>query len=74
MLERQESRTPSPNGGLTMALTAAGLGVRLTKRGVYVAQRNGPGGNRRRDIRPDRPPYQTERSVRFRSLRPRLRV
>ncbi len=31
----ERKRTPSPNGGLTMALTAAGLGVRLTKRGVY---------------------------------------
>lgn len=34
-------RTPSPNGGLTMALAAAGLGVRLEKRGVYVLNEAG---------------------------------
>ena len=33
---RDRKRTPSPNGGLTMALAAAGLGVKLTKRGVYA--------------------------------------
>lgn len=35
-LKRDARRTPSPNGGVTMALAAAGLGVRLEKRGVYV--------------------------------------
>lgn len=34
-------RTPSPNGGWTMALIAAGLGVRLEKRGVYVLNEMG---------------------------------
>ncbi len=34
-------RTPSPNGGVTMAPTAAGLGVRLTKRGVYTLNEGG---------------------------------
>lgn len=38
---RERTRTPSPNGGLTMVLTAAGLGVRLTKRGVYVLNATG---------------------------------
>ena len=38
---RERTRTPSPNGGLTMALTAAGLGVKLTKRGVYVLNATG---------------------------------
>ncbi len=38
---RYRTRTPSPNGGLTMALTAAGLGVRLEKRGVYVLNEAG---------------------------------
>ena len=33
---RDRKRTPSPNGGLTMALAAAGLDVNLTKRGVYT--------------------------------------
>ena len=33
---RDRKRTPSPNGGLTMALVAAGLGINLTKRGVYA--------------------------------------
>lgn len=33
---RDQTLTPSPNGGVTMALAAAGLGVRLEKRGVYV--------------------------------------
>lgn len=34
---RRDARLPpSPNGGVTMALAAAGLGVRLEKRGVYV--------------------------------------
>ena len=38
---RDRTCTPSPNGGLTMALTAAGLGVRLTKRGVYTLNETG---------------------------------
>ena len=33
---RDRKRTPSPNGGLTMALAATGLGINLTKRGVYA--------------------------------------
>ena len=33
---RDRKRTSSPNGGLTMALAAAGLGVNLSKRGVYT--------------------------------------
>jgi len=32
---RDRRRTPSPNGGWTMALMAHALGVRLEKRGVY---------------------------------------
>lgn len=40
-MRRERRRTPSPNSGWTMALTAAGLGVRLEKRGVYVL--NDPG-------------------------------
>jgi adenosylcobinamide-phosphate synthase len=35
-LARDARRTPSPNGGVTMALAAGGLGLRLEKRGVYV--------------------------------------
>lgn len=35
-MRRDRGRTPSPNGSWTMALIAAGLGVRLEKRGVYV--------------------------------------
>lgn len=38
---RDQHLTPSPNGGVTMALAAAGLGVRLEKRSVYVL--NAPG-------------------------------
>ena len=38
---RESVRTPSPNGGLTMALTAVGLGVRLEKRGVYSLNKAG---------------------------------
>ena len=38
---RDHKRTPSPNGGLTMALVAAGLGVNLTKRGVYTLNDTG---------------------------------
>ena len=38
---RDQHLTPSPNGGVTMALTAAGLGVRLGKRGVYVLNASG---------------------------------
>ena len=38
---RDRQRTPSPNGGLTMALTAAGLGVNLTKRGIYTLNETG---------------------------------
>ena len=38
---RDSTRTPSPNGGVTMALIAAGLGVRLTKRGVYTLNETG---------------------------------
>jgi adenosylcobinamide-phosphate synthase len=34
-------RIPSPNGGWTMALTAAGLNVKLTKRGVYALNETG---------------------------------
>lgn len=40
-MRRERRRTPSPNGGWTMALTAAGLGVRLEKRGVYVLNEGG---------------------------------
>ncbi len=35
-MRRDARLTPSPNGGVTMALAAAGLGVRLEKRGVYT--------------------------------------
>ena len=42
---RDRNLTPSPNGGVTMALAAAGLGVRLEKRGVYVLNtKTHPGG------------------------------
>ncbi len=34
-------RTLSPNGGLTMALTAAGLGVKLAKRNTYTLNEKG---------------------------------
>ena len=37
----ERTRTPSPNGGWTMALAAAGLGVKLTKRGVYALNETG---------------------------------
>lgn len=40
-MRRDQHLTSSPNGGVTMALAAAGLGVRLEKRGVYVL--NAPG-------------------------------
>ena len=38
---RDSRRTPSPNGGVTMALAAAGLEVRLEKRGVYTLNEGG---------------------------------
>ncbi len=38
---RDQYLTPSPNGGVTMALAAAGLGVRLEKRSVYVLNASG---------------------------------
>lgn len=37
----ERTRTPSPNGGWTMALVAAGLSVKLTKRGAYVLNETG---------------------------------
>ena len=37
----EQTRTPSPNGGWTMALVAAGLNVKLTKRGVYALNETG---------------------------------
>lgn len=40
-MQNDRKRTPSPNGGWTMALTAAGLGVKLTKRGVYALNETG---------------------------------
>jgi len=40
-MQGDRKRTPSPNGGWTMALTAAGLDVKLTKRGVYVLNEAG---------------------------------
>ncbi len=41
LMLRDCNRTPSPNGGVTMALTAKGLGVRLEKRGVYTLNETG---------------------------------
>jgi len=41
VMRRDARRTPSPNAGVTMALVAGGLGVRLDKRGVYAL--NEPG-------------------------------
>lgn len=38
---RDAGRTPSPNGGWPMAVTAGALGVRLTKPGVYVLNPSG---------------------------------